>query len=118
MEKEDENNALLLTAIEKWGVVPQLDMAIEEMSELIQAISKIKREFHRARLKTFQLINQTGKMPEFDNESEALVYQSVCGEIADVKIMLKQLEIIFNKETINLIENRKMLRLKGRLSNC
>jgi len=39
MKKED----LYKAAIEKWGVVSQVEMAVEECSELIQAIQKVKR---------------------------------------------------------------------------
>jgi hypothetical protein len=39
----------------------------------------------------------------------------VCSEIADVKIMLYQLEKIFDKNNIDISEERKLIRLEERL---
>lgn len=62
--------AICKQAVEKYGNNAQMDMVIEECSELIQAISKNKR----------------GK----NNR------QNIAEEIADVEIMLEQLKIIMD----------------------
>lgn len=81
---------ILLKAIETYGKDMQCKMAIEEMSELTKAICK----------------NFRGK-PNTDHIAE---------EIADVKIMLMQLELIFNC-TDKVIEwqDYKLRRLKERV---
>lgn len=72
-----------------YGEIAQIDVAIEEMSELIQALSKYKR----------------GKEHNVEEE------------IADVSIMLDQLKIIFNNRKVKKIRKRKIARLETRLQN-
>ncbi len=86
-------NETLLKAIKTFGIDAQLDMVVEEMSELTKEICKKKR----------------GK----DNRVE------IIEEIADVYIMLEQLKIICNisqKEIQNIAEV-KVKRLNERLEN-
>ena len=64
----------LNTIVETYGNDAQEDMAIEECSELIKAILKFRRS----------------------DEKTAEMREAVIDEIADVQIMLTQLEIIFN----------------------
>lgn len=75
---------VLKNAIGKFGLKTQIDIAIEEMAELTQALSKFKR----------------GKEHNVEEE------------IADVKIMLKQLELKFDKQKIDKIEKQKIERLE------
>lgn len=103
-------------AINKFGVISQMDMAIEEAAELIQAINKVKRSFTSEQICLFYRINHTPQMPAFQDSKDALIYQNICGEIADMKIMLSQLELIFNRDTINLIVDRKLNRLQERIN--
>lgn len=114
-----ENENTYRHAIKLWGVTNQMDMATEECAELIQAINKVKRTFSRAELVAMmmqnQFTNRDNAMPKFRTESEALIYQQMCSEIVDVKIMMEQLSLIFNRETLELIYERKITRLKGRL---
>lgn len=78
-------------AVEQYGKQPQIIMAMEEMSELIQALSKSIR----------------GK-ENVDNIAE---------EIADVEIMLMQLKMIFHCGTmVNSIKSDKTYRLEERLN--
>jgi hypothetical protein len=81
---------ILTSAIEKYGEEKQERKAIEEMSELILAIS------HK----------------HFGRE------HNIAEEIADVEIMLKQLKLI-NKcaSEVHKIVLEKELRLEGRLKN-
>lgn len=79
-------------AIEVYGKDMQLNVAIEEFSELIKEICKHKR----------------GE----DNRDE------IIEEMADCYIMMEQLEIIFNIkiDQINAVINQKMVRLERRLA--
>ena len=88
---------VLKDAIETYGTSSQVDMAIEEMSELIKALCK-ERRVHL----------QPGKHAE--------AQANVIEEIADVAIMLEQLLIIFDKD--NLVQEEvdyKIDRLEQRL---
>lgn len=71
---------ILEGAIAKWGPDLQTDVAIEEMCELIQAIAKYRRA-----LAGFEW---------YDQELEP-VRQHIREEMADVSIMLRQLELIY-----------------------
>ncbi len=65
---------LLERMIQKYGESKQLDIAIEECSELIKAISKYKR-----------------------NEDDPSRIKSIAEEEADVRIMLEQIDIMMLK---------------------
>ena len=64
-------------AIRTYGEQPQVDVAIEEMSELTKAILKYRRAENKNK-----------------NEAEYLE-DNIIEEIADVQIMLDQMRIIF-----------------------
>lgn len=87
---------ILKTAIEKLGEESQIDKSIEECSELIQALCKYKRAL------------QEKIYPTINNE----IIKNLYGEIADVKIMIKQLEILFDKNAISEEESFKIARLE------
>ena len=87
----------LNTIVETYGNDAQEDMAIEECSELVKAILKLRRS----------------------DEKTAEMREAVIDEIADVQIMLSQLEIIFNcvaevEDRIDFKINRQMGRIKER----
>jgi hypothetical protein len=65
---------LLEQMIQKYGESKQLDIAIEECSELIKAISKYKRENNR--------------------EDIPLRIRAIAEEEADLRIMLEQIDIM------------------------
>lgn len=94
---------ILQQAIDTYGVEAQLDMCIEEMSELTKAICKYKR-------KGLRLIKPPDK-----------VIQDLAEEAADVKIMLLQLNMMLEVEKfdfedkVNEIVERKVERLAERL---
>lgn len=73
-----------------YGVSLQIDKAVEECAELIHALSKFK--------------HGCGK------------YSDVIDELADMKIMLKQMTLLFGKEEIDKRMDYKVARLKKRLS--
>lgn len=90
---------LLKAAVDLWGVEAQVMMAIEEMAELTQALSKSYR---------------SGRAP--------LSLEGVVEEIADVRIMLDQLVMIFDplamkdcSVNVECIEKAKLIRLARRL---
>lgn len=88
-------------ALEKWGVDSQLHVAIEEMSEVIKAITKILRI-------------DTASCSESDISGSL---ESLAEEIADATIMLEQLQEIFclNAKVWEAMRS-KIGRLKERVS--
>lgn len=93
--KMDE--ATLRRAIAAYGKNAQVDMAIEEMSELTKALCKERR---------YELVKGT----------HAEAHANVIEEIADVLIMCRQMLIIFDRdEEIQAEINYKIQRLKQRL---
>lgn len=65
----------------EFGTIKQLDQAVEECSELILSIQKLKR-------------NSGGDLSYFEIKNEGNI-QELIGEIADVRIMMAQLELMF-----------------------
>jgi hypothetical protein len=85
-----ERDELLTLAIDSWGEDAQIMMCFEEMAELQNILAKLVR----------------GRETKGD----------LASEIADVKIMLDQLEIIFDiKELVKDLEEIKLERLRIRL---
>ena len=77
---------ILKKAINHYGIGPQRDKAIEELSELIRALARCDDR------------------------------KNIAEEMADVRIMLAQLEIIFgNRDQVRQIEREKLKRLSDRL---
>ena len=73
-------------ALSLWGYENQINKALEELAELSLALHHYK----------------DGKVKE----------EAVVDEIADVKIMIEQLSIIFGVDTVNVRETKKLLKLK------
>jgi len=82
-------------AIRTYGEQPQVDVAIEEMSELTKAILKYRRAENKNK-----------------NEAEYLE-DDIIEEIADVQIMLDQMRIIFGGTSSQ--EEYKLNRLWARM---
>lgn len=76
-------------AVLAFGSESQLEVAVEECAELINAIQKMKRG--RAML------------------------MEVVTEIADVEIMCRQLELIFGSDRVARERERKLVRLEQRI---
>ena len=76
-----------------YGFTSQADMAIEECSELIQAVCKFRRGYSEER------------------------YTNLLEEIADVYIMARQLRFLFGYEDIDRIVNEKLDRQIRRISD-
>ena len=89
---------LLERVITANGMNKQLDVAIEELSELIQAICKIKRR------------------DSLSNESFA-VKGNLAEEMADVEIVLAELKLMFdNEDNVKEWKDYKLDRLEKRLN--
>lgn len=89
---------ILKKAVETYGEESQIDMAIEECSELIQALCKYKRAKHGASL-----------IKSLENVAE---------EMADVEIMMAQLKLIFkNNLVVEAVKAEKLKRLENNLNN-
>lgn len=86
---ELSTNEILTEALHRFGIKNQTDLAIEEMSELITAIS----HYHRGRIESTEVIS----------------------EIADVYIMIQQLMLWFGREAVEAEVKRKIVRLSSYL---
>lgn len=105
----DEQLYILEKAVQKFGTANQLDMVVEECAELIQAINKLKRS---------GLINYVITKPNKGMSiKDVNVYNNLCSEVADVKIMIAQLEFMLNPETIQISLERKIERLQKRIND-
>lgn len=89
-------------ALGKWGLDKQMLVAIEEMSEVIKAITKLQR------------INTPHNTPQEYCDAQ----DHLAEEIADATIMLEQLQYFFgiNEEVCEAMDD-KVLRLKDRVVN-
>lgn len=77
-------------AINEWGEFSQLDQAIEEMAELIVALNKYKRT----------------NMDLSKRKDE--IMENLIEEIADTKMCIEQLEMMFGKDKVSVMLDKKM----------
>ena len=93
---ESYRQRILRKGIATYGIEPQVDQCIEECSELIKALLKKRRA---------------------DHGTANLDYETAVGniveEIADVKIMLGQMELLYGPSSE--IEQQKLARMKQRI---
>ena len=85
-----DRNDVLTSALEQYGRDTQIDMMIEEMSELAKALMKYRRHVY-----------------------DDIFQREVQEEIADVQIVLDQMKILFG--ATDRIEAEKIARLFARL---
>ena len=83
---------IMSQAVATWGVDAQMGMAVEEASELIQALCKFRRHAGREQ------------------------FADVLEEMADMRIMLDQLSLMFGD--CSDIEATKIKRLDEMLNRC
>ena len=90
---ENENKPIYNQAIEHYGVNSQIDIAIEEMSELTKALLKHRR---------------------YGTED---TYKDIRDELADVEICLQYIRLIYSidDKSLEFIKNSKLDRLKKRM---
>ena len=94
----NHNEEILNQALQTYGIESQLDMLVEECSELIQAVLKLKRN----------------KSSDKEKEIVAMMY-----EIGDVHIVMKQMELLYFDEIgLQNIIDFKEERLSKRLSDA
>jgi hypothetical protein len=82
---------ILKKAMEKWGTEKQILQCVEELTELSLEL------LHSRRNKTTE--------------------DKICSEIADVKIMIRQMELIFDMELIKKYTDIKLKRLECRIED-
>lgn len=95
-KKVPDDERIMRQAIETYGVQAQCDVAIEEMAELTQVVMKIRR------------ISD-------DYEETMAARDHLIDEIADVGIMIAQMELMFGAVDVEKIRRKKLLRLKKHL---
>lgn len=100
MEKEMTGN-VYQDAITKWGETAQLDQMVEEMAELTLAISKYKRQFNDSLL----------------DYQKSGVMENLYTEIADVKLMIEEMEYMFGKENVDKAYQKQVEKFKMELYN-
>lgn len=97
--RAEEQYALCKEAVKHYGKQNQVDMAIEEMSELIKALLKERRA-----------------SKEFEPSDYERKQDDISEEMADVYIMLDQLMVIFqNSEDIVYFKSLRLKRLRKRI---
>jgi len=89
------SNEIYKKTIEKWGQTAQLEMAQEEATELALAVRKFVRNSTEER------------------------FVDMCGEIADVEIMIEQIKYMFPSVQSRVDETKafKLDRLSKRVDN-
>ncbi len=93
----EETKKLYQKALRLKGLENQLDITIEEISELLQAIIK----WRRAKIESYEKI---------------VLVEHLSEEIGDTEIMLEQLKLSFNIEKeVDEFKNKKLKRLEKRL---
>lgn len=92
---QEREGKILESAIKAWGEEAQIVVAIEEMSELTKALSKYLRYY----------VAEQG--------DHGQIVADIREEMADVGIMLNQMELIFGDPTEE--EILKLLRLEQRI---
>lgn len=92
---KEERTKLLKRAVDTYGRQAQVDMMLEEMSELTKALLKERR------------------VPPLPVNGLERAILSIREEMADVQIVLDQMKLIYGDTTD--VEEEKLQRLKGRL---
>ena len=94
-----ERLELYKSAIAQWGKYAQMDMMLEESTELILACG--------------ELIHSMMKLSRAKGEKKInMATMQICNEIADLEIMLEQAHLIFDDNLINEIKEKKLERLR------
>lgn len=102
----ENQKKVLAGAIQKYGVPHQLNiMAVEELSELIQAITKAQRA---------GIVKEWGIQPPCKESSMKQIeaYNNLCKEAADIEIVLEQVKMMLNPDFYNTSLDRKINRLQ------
>lgn len=93
------NRTVYEDALNTWGAEAQTKMLFEEIGELMQAVCK------------------AGRVENWEQRME--VWHNIAEEIADVKIMLGQMEVLFDVEdAVETCKQEKIARLMKRLEKA
>lgn len=94
----EDRDRIYRQCLEAYGDLAQMDMAIEEMSELMKALLKWRRATQNL-------------------QAKGILRTNIVEEIADVKIMMRQMELLFDcEEEVASWIDHKVERQVGRLS--
>lgn len=94
-----DNRSVYEDALRTWGAEAQTRMLFEEIGELLQAVCK------------------AGRVENWEQRVE--VWHNIAEEIADVKIMLGQMEVLFDVEdAVEACKEEKITRLAERLKKA
>ena len=110
MTRQEQHDIVYRRCICEYGTQPQIDMCIEEMSELTKALLKYRRKFALARGEN---VNPT------NGDTDLLKARAdIIDELADVRIMCRQMELFFQAEDeverrIDFKVDRQLKRLEG-----
>ena len=99
-EQTMRRNDILCLAITTYGADNQIDKAIEEMAELTKALLKLRHAKHKSPM-------EPAYRAFWDNVVEG---------IADVQIMMAQMEIIFDETAVAREAGKKLARLEKRIA--
>lgn len=88
---EEEKRLLYNKVLNKWGIINQVFMVMEECGELLNVLAKAKRD-------------RAGK-------------DEIITELADVSIMVEQMAFFYGEKDFLIEKERKLQRLKERLAN-
>ena len=83
--------------VDTWGVESQINMLIEEMGELLQAISKYRRAQNK------------------DDKTKIEAYDHLCEEVADVENMMSQMRYMLDSDRIDEYKKAKLERISKKL---
>lgn len=105
----ESKGEILSKAINRYGCLEQCLQAMEEAGELVQAINKLRR---------LGGITKDSIDSPCGNHSDKYIqaYDNLCGEVADMKIMIAQFEVMLDPKFVQLKEERKLARLQEQLN--
>lgn len=110
LPRKEQHDCVFRRCISEYGTQPQIDMCIEEMSELAKALLKYRR---KVALVMGEVVNPTS-----DEVNLEQARADIIDELADVRIMCRQMELLFQAEDevekrIDFKVNRQIKRLEG-----
>lgn len=101
-------DAVYKKCLDVYGADPQIDTCLEEMSELAKALLKYRRKK--------ALADRKDVNPVSDGVDLEKAREDIIDELADVKVMVRQMEMLFDAE--KEVDDRtggKIIRQLGRL---
>lgn len=104
-----ENKSPQQQLLDKFGVLHQADIWVEELSELIQAIQKAKR---------YKVLTEDGisYLNEDLTQSETKAIKNLYEEFADVQNSLKQIELLMEHKFILYAKDQTTLKIINTLN--